>query len=140
MPRVLNRCPFTTTVPTGLEMDADAFAAELGDRFAYGPYHQRTHPATTAIARLEAAADDNEFPHGRAKSILIADDHDCVTELLPTSVSMGGSSPPTTMPWRGRRAQRQHPVRRHAREQPVARHILVATVMECVERRRHHNA
>ena len=45
-------------VPTGLEMDADAFAAELGDRFVFCPHCQQTHLWTKAMAWLEAAAGD----------------------------------------------------------------------------------
>ena len=95
MPRVLIRCPSTAMpVPTGLEMDPEAFAAELGDRFAYCPHCQRTHLWTKAIAWLEAAAGDehrhDESPHGRVKSILIAEDHDRVAELFADLFAFNG--------------------------------------------------
>lgn len=91
MPRVLIRCPSTSRpIPTGLEMDAEAFATELGDRFAYCPYCQRRHLWTKAIAWLEAAAGDDDFPHGRAKSILIAEDHDRVAELFADLFGLNG--------------------------------------------------
>jgi CheY-like chemotaxis protein len=95
MPRVLIRCPSTTRpVPTGLEMDPEAFAAELGDRFVYCPHCQRTHLWTKAIAWLEAAAGDehrhDESPHGRVKSILIAEDHDRVAELFADLFALNG--------------------------------------------------
>jgi CheY-like chemotaxis protein len=95
MPRVLIRCPFATRpVPTGLEMDTEAFAAELGDRFVYCPHCQRTHLWTKAMAWLEVAAGDehrnDESPHGRVKSILIAEDHDRVAELFADLFALGG--------------------------------------------------
>ena len=95
MPRVLISCPSTTRpVPTGLEMDPEAFAAELGDRFVYCPHCQQTHLWTKAMAWLEAAAGDehrnDEFPHGRVKSILIAEDHDRVAELFADLFALSG--------------------------------------------------
>jgi len=95
MPRVLIRCPSTIRpIPTGLEMDPEAFAAELGDRFVYCPHCQRTHLWTKAMAWLEGAAGDedqhDELPRGRVKSILIAEDHDRVAELFADLFALDG--------------------------------------------------
>ena len=95
MPRVLIRCPSTTRpIPTGLEMDPEAFAAELGDRFVYCPRCHRTHLWTKAIAWLEAAArdehPDDDASQARVKSILIAEDHDLVAELFADLFALSG--------------------------------------------------
>jgi CheY-like chemotaxis protein len=79
-------------------MDAEAFAAELGDRYLRCPQCQRTHLWTKAMAWLEEAGDerDNEEgpqdlgarsllrPRGPAlvKSILIADGDERVAYLF----------------------------------------------------------
>jgi two-component system C4-dicarboxylate transport response regulator DctD len=74
-------------------MDAEAFAAELGDRFVYCPHCHRTHLWTKATAWLEAARDahpDDESPHPRVKSILIAEDHELVAELFADLFALNG--------------------------------------------------
>jgi len=59
MARVLILCPCTNRpVPTDLEMDAEAFAAELGDRYMRCPQCERTHLWTKAMAWLEEATVD----------------------------------------------------------------------------------
>ena len=95
MPRVLIRCPATKRpVPTGLEMDTAAFAAELGDRFVSCPHCQQTHLWTKAMAWLEADAGDahrnDPSPHGRVESILIAEDDDRVAELFADLFALNG--------------------------------------------------
>src|SRR5687768_9123518 len=95
MPRVFIRCPFTgQPVPTGLEMDIPAFAAELGDRFVYCPHCLRTHLWTKAMAWLETEPlidrGDDEAAGGRVKSILIAEDHDRVAELFADLFALDG--------------------------------------------------
>ena len=95
MPRVLIHCPSTMRpVPTGLEMDAAAFAAELGDRFVFCPHCQQTHLWTKAMAWLEADArdahPDDPSRHGRVKSILIAEDHALVADLFAHLFALHG--------------------------------------------------
>ena len=95
MSRVLIRCPSTAMpVPTGLEMGPEAFAAELGDRLVSCPHCRQTHLWTKAMAWLEAADGDehrnDESPHGRVKSILIAEDHDRVAELFADLFGLNG--------------------------------------------------
>jgi PleD family two-component response regulator len=94
--RVLILCPCTNRpVATDLEMDAEAFAAELGDRYLRCPQCQHTHLWTKAMAWLEEAPVD-EHGHdegsqdsllrprrpGLVKSILIADGDERVAHLF----------------------------------------------------------
>ena len=62
MPRVLITCPSTNQpVPTGLTMDAEAFAMEVfDDRFVHCPHCQLTHGWATDDAYLEDADDPEE--------------------------------------------------------------------------------
>ena len=98
--RVLILCPCTSTpVPTDLEMDAEAFAAELGDRYLRCPQCQRTHLWTKAMAWLEEAPMDEHGNEegsqdlgarpflrprgpGLVKSILVADGDERVAHLF----------------------------------------------------------
>ena len=75
-------------------MDDQAFAAELGDRYAHCPHCQQTHLWTKAMAWLEEAAGGehrrDEALRGRVKSILIAEDHDRVADLFADLFALDG--------------------------------------------------
>jgi hypothetical protein len=82
-------------VPTDLEMDAEAFTVELGDRYMRCPQCQRTHLWTKTMAWLEEAPMDEHGNEegsqdsllrprrpGLVKSILIADGDERVSRLF----------------------------------------------------------